>query len=125
MDSAGVAFQCQVDIREIKSPKQDTRRATEQTDFYGGSWQSNNSWRMSNPGRNLQLLRAATAPPGSPSTAFISQGSTSLISPDIQALWLNIKFLSPKYVNQYVITHYHSSIISWHPSLFRFVSLLS
>lgn len=90
------------------------QRRAEQRGFHERSWRSNHGLRK-------HSRWAATTPPGSPPTVFIGQPSTFQVSPDIQAPWLKIKFLSPKYASQYVITCYHSSIISWRLSLFQFV----
>lgn len=117
--SAGVAFWCQSDTRKTESPNEKLREQ-QSKDFLSRLQWFNEGLRKNNPARSLWLVLAATTPPGSSTTAFISRGSTSLIFPDIQTPWLNIKFLFPKYVSQYPITCYHSSIISWRLSLFWF-----
>lgn len=107
-----------------KQPPKEKLGEQQSRDFHWRLQWFKDGLRKSNPGINLWLVLAATTPPGSSTTAFIGQGSTSLILPDIQTPWLNIKFLFPKYVSQYPITCYHSTIISWRLSLFWFFSLL-
>lgn len=119
MISDGVTFWCQSDTRKTEPPKQKLGEQ-QSRDFHWRLQWFNDGLRKSNPGGNLWLVLAAATPPGSSTTAFISWGSTSLILPDIQTPWLNIKFLFPKYVSQYPITCYHSSIISWRLLSFGF-----
>lgn len=123
MISAGVGFRCQSDTRKTQSPNEKLREQQSRYFHMRLQW-FNEGLRKSNPARSLWLVLAAATPLGSSTAAFIIRGSTSLILPDTQTSWLNIKFLFPKYVSQYPITCYHSSIISWHLPLFWFFSLL-